>query len=508
MANLLKISRPSNYFSKLIIIVFAVLQLFRLPRLPQFMDIYYHLQTAWGFIQSGGYSIWDFWEYAPFGRPHIYPPLFHILLALIMKLGVNVVFLAKFLEAVSPLILLLIIWNFIRENYNEQLGFFVTVAFCSSFTFFTFLSNHIPVCLALILGFLSLGELFKQRVLRTVILLSLCFYTHISVCWFFLITYVIYAILDKDYRSNSLKIIFYALLAALPILLFECKNLHFIRLVGNDFPLKFYLQIKVIDYILAGLGLFLAFKMAPRYRLFISLFLAGLIYAVYPYRFLSAEGYLPVIFLLAMACQEIWRRLKTGKLKSKRILMGILILFILFVSPTLILDKPDNLSRADYKVDWVDSVFSGIISIKERSLWFPRMYLPTAKIIKENSTQEDIVYSGINFSGVILSALSQRASANALLPEVRCAVQFDPLSVANIILLPKDLDEQFINRTSLKYKLAGIGESEYFWVFRNPYPAHKLKITRAAVGFPVIISILFILAVLFWAKELTRLFKK
>ena len=136
------------------------------------------------------------------------------------------------------------------------------------------------------------------------------------------------------------------------------------------------------------------------------------------------------------------------------------------------------------------------------------MYLPTSKIIKENSTQKDIVYSGINFSGVILSALSQRASANALFPEVRCAVQFDSLSVADIILLPKDLDEQLVNRTSLKYKLAGIGESEYFWVFRNPYPAHKLKITRAAVGFPAIISILFILAVLFWSKELTRLFKK
>ena len=96
MRSQLKINNPWGYFSKIIILAYAVLQLLRLAIFPQFIDMYYHLQTAWGFIQAGGYSNWDFWEYAPFGRPHIYPPLFHILLALFMKLGFGVIFLAKF----------------------------------------------------------------------------------------------------------------------------------------------------------------------------------------------------------------------------------------------------------------------------------------------------------------------------------------------------------------------------------------------------------------------------
>ncbi len=60
MRSQLKINNPWGCFSKIIILVYIILQLLRLIILPQFMDIYYHLQVAWGFIQAGGYSSWDF----------------------------------------------------------------------------------------------------------------------------------------------------------------------------------------------------------------------------------------------------------------------------------------------------------------------------------------------------------------------------------------------------------------------------------------------------------------
>jgi len=508
MGNPLKITDSIGIFSKLIIVIFALLGLLRLPRLPLFMDIYYHLPTAWGFLQAGGFSSWDFWEYAPLGRPHIYPPFFHLLLALLMKLGFSVIFLAKFFESVTPVILLLVIWNFIRKNYDEQLGFFVVVAFCSSFTFFTFLANHVPVSLALILGFLSLGELFKKRILRAVILFSLCFYTHISVCWFFFFSYCCYAILDKDRRWDLFRVVFYSFLVALPILFFELLNLHFIHLIGNDFLWEFFLQVKVIDYILAGLGLYWVVKMAPGYRLFISLFLASFIYLSYLYRFITAEGYLPIVFLSALTLQGIWQRIKAAKLWAKKALMGVLILFVLLISPTVILEKLPVSNKINTKIDWVDSVFSGIFLVKGDSIWYPRLYLPAVDILKENSAKDDIVYSGINFSGVIMSALAQRATANAIFPEVRPAVELDPLAVANIILLPKDLEEQFISSLILKYQLAKIRESEYFLIFRNPVPVYRLKIVKAVLSFPVIVSIFFLLGGLFWSEQLMKMFKK
>jgi len=490
-----------GYFSRIIIFVFAALQLLRLPVFPQFMDIYYHLQSAWGFIQAGGYSAWDFWEYAPFGRPNIYPPLFHIFLALLIKTGVSVVLLAKLFEAASPVALLIILWDFIRKNYGEELGSFVTVAFCSSFAFFTFLSNHIPASLALILGFLSLGQLFKKKVLRAVILLALCFYTHVSIPWFFVLSCLIYAVMDKDGRRDFFRVVFYSVLLALPILIFEFLNLRFIQPAGNDFPEKFHLQAKVLDYILAGFGLFLAARMAHRCRLFISLFLAAFIFLSYPFRFFSAEGYVPVIVLSGLAMQGIWQGLTARIFKAKRMLIGVLVLFILFVSPTLILDKPAGSNKISYKMEWMDSAISGILLGKGSSIWFPRMYLPAADIIKKNSTKDDIIYSGINFSGVILGALSQRATSNAIFPEVAPAVRVDPLSSANIILLPKDLNEEFIKGISLKYKLVKVGEDEYFSVFRNPSAGFSLIIKKAALSFRDAMIILFLFAVAFFWKK-------
>ena len=503
----LKIKHPWGYFSKIIILAYAALQLLRLVVLPQFLDIYYHLQTAWGFIQAGGYSSWDFWEYAPFGRPHIYPPLFHILLALLMKLGISAIFLAKFFESATPVIFLLIIWNFIRKSFCEQLGFFVVVAFGSAFAFSISLANHVPSSFALIFGFLSFKEFFKNRLLRAVILLVLCFYTHISVPWFFALSYIFYAIFDKNSRINSIKVVSYSLLIALPILIFEFLNLPFIHLVGNDLPEKFHLQIKVFNYILACFGLFLATKMKSRHKFFISLFLGSFVFLIYPARFLSAEGHIPVILASALTMQFIWLKLKEKMPRAKEIIIVVLIIFILFISPVLFLDKSAGDSKISYKVDWVDSAFSGLLLAKGSSIWFPWLYLPAVDIIKANSNSEDIVYSNLNVAGLILSSLSQRATANALLPEIKPFPQVDPYSVSNIIVLPKDLDQEFINSISSKYNLIKVKESKYFSVFRNPAPVYRLKIRNAVLGFMVIIGSFFLLAGLFWIEELAGIFR-
>src|SRR3989338_10814800 len=46
---------------------------------PRFLDSYYHLAVIQGFRQHGGVALHAFWESAPAGRPHLYPPLFHLL---------------------------------------------------------------------------------------------------------------------------------------------------------------------------------------------------------------------------------------------------------------------------------------------------------------------------------------------------------------------------------------------------------------------------------------------
>ena len=44
-------------------------------------DSYYHLMVAQHVYDTHSVPIWNSWEWQPLGRPHLYPPLYHILLA-------------------------------------------------------------------------------------------------------------------------------------------------------------------------------------------------------------------------------------------------------------------------------------------------------------------------------------------------------------------------------------------------------------------------------------------
>jgi len=125
-----------GFSALLLLMCYAFLQIAHWPLFPYHMDVHYHLHSAWGFMRAGGYSGWDFWEYAPFGRINIYPPLFHIILAFFLEVGANAVFLAKFFQTLIPVLFLFTLWHVIKKNYSRRLGLFVLIALSSSFSFY------------------------------------------------------------------------------------------------------------------------------------------------------------------------------------------------------------------------------------------------------------------------------------------------------------------------------------------------------------------------------------
>lgn len=196
-----------DFYSRVIILSYLLLQILHWQMFPRFMDIYYHLLTAWGLIKAGGLSAWDFWQYAPVGRVHIYPPFFHIVLAALMKLGINNIILAKLFEVFTPVIFLIVLWKFVRKNFSDRLAFFVVLMFGSSISFYLSLLNHIPATLALIFGFLAYGQLFKKRQARSLLLLTLCFYTHIGISLFFSLSLFFYGLFYKEFRKACLSVV-------------------------------------------------------------------------------------------------------------------------------------------------------------------------------------------------------------------------------------------------------------------------------------------------------------
>ncbi|MFA7652553.1 MAG: hypothetical protein WCY42_02120 [Candidatus Omnitrophota bacterium] len=481
-----------NFFSGLVISSLLVLQLTRWLILPQFMDIYYHLLTAQGFIQAGGYSGWDFWQYAPAGRPHIYPPFFHLALAGFIQAGVNPVILAKLCESLIPVVLLITLWKFIKDNYGPELAFFSALLFFSSSSFYLSLLNHIPATLSLIFGILSLSQLFKKRLLRSAILLSLVFYTHIGISFFFAMTFLIYGLLNKEIRKRATGVLLTALILGLPIIIKELSVLKFMHTFGFNLHEKYLCQIKIIESILGVIGLFQSLKRGKEYRLFAGMFLASLVFIIYPYRLLSAEGYLPIILLCAFCLLNLYRKV------NKRYLILVIAVFILFFSPTFSMYKEVRETKIDYKVKMFDSAFLNLLLARSKIFWFPQEYISAAKIVEANSGPADITYCTLDFLGLTISSIAARPSANALLPEIKTVKGFNPFIGSTIIIFTRIDDERMVDLTVRKLNLVKVGENKFFLVYKNTGCRSQAGVIKATLPFWVVSCAAALLLFIFW----------
>jgi hypothetical protein len=372
--------------------------------------------------------------------------------------------------------------------------------FSSSFSFYLSLSNHIPATLALIFGFLAFGQLFQNRLLRSSLLLTLCFYTHIGVSWLFALSLLFYGLFNKEYRKSCFVVFISTFILALPILLKQLAGIRFISSLGFNLKEKYICKIKIIEYALAFFGLILAFKADKKYRLFASLFLTSFIFLVYPYRFFSAEGYLPIILLSALFLYELYERRKRKKPYFKYLPILVMV-FVLFLSPTLAMDWSRGKEKLSYKLNIADSAFMGMVLVRASTIWFPREYLSAATLVKENSEEGDIICSSLNIVGLILGSISQRPTANALFPEIGASEKFDPIAVSKIIIFTQADDPRRLSQIVNNYKLIKIGENKIFILYKNPWCDTKVNIKKAVVSFWVIGLIGIVFMLLLWLAK-------
>ena len=123
----MKLSKKYDKWDKLsllIIILTIALLLYRWEMFPKFIDIYYHFSVARNFELVNGIVIHDFWEYAPDGRPHLYPPLFHLIIIILGNLGFKTEFLMKFVSFIMFPLLQLTSFFIFRKLFNTKISFY------------------------------------------------------------------------------------------------------------------------------------------------------------------------------------------------------------------------------------------------------------------------------------------------------------------------------------------------------------------------------------------------
>ena len=284
-----------------------------------YADMSFHLATAQGFVRAGGPVTWSFWEAVPEGRPHNYPPLFHIVMAGFLSLGWS-----PDLVAQTAIWLALVgggaifAWGLARL-YGVRIALITTLLLLATVRFLGYSAMILPATLAVFLSPLLLLSLIHRRWLALWALLVLELYLHLF------IPYVIVAVLllwCYRYARSSFSLLSITLAAALvayaPWLVhIVTDGLGFIKYFGRDF----YIQnispqiwsVNLIVFPLYFLGTILLIRRAKpasaALLFFVWLGLAWLpLGAFFPGRSLTAHAFAAAAPVAAWALVQIASR--------------------------------------------------------------------------------------------------------------------------------------------------------------------------------------------------------
>jgi len=194
---LTRIDKASLFF--ICFILFSFILNYDHLSLPLDVDQHYHIAVARKITECGTIPEWDDWEYAPAGRPHLYPPALHLAIALIAQTPENILWAFTILQVfVYPLALLLIWWA-VRWGIGGKMAFISVLVFSidmiSFFSLLAVLPGIIITSLIPVIAMLFLGRYHKT----TIALLVFSLYTHTGMGLLLLAGLFLYSLLNRDY---------------------------------------------------------------------------------------------------------------------------------------------------------------------------------------------------------------------------------------------------------------------------------------------------------------------
>lgn len=462
----------------LLILFFAAVSFFNWHKFPFFLDIYYHINVMRGFDAAGGIVDRAFWELAPSGNIHLYPPLFHLLLLVPYKLGFDVLSIARFFSIASFFSLLATLAFVTNRLFSPKTGFFVTVAAVIPYTFFLKLTITVPVSICLVFILLAFYALEKKRQAACPLLIACAFYTHLGIPWLGVLAFIIYGLMKKDALKQVLKAIIFSLLLAAPVILHTIINMRGItnplgiKVAENDL-FEFYPFVYL--FAVTGLAKFREGRYENRGLFFAALFLGLLPLAFnYRYRFLSGEGLLPVVFFAGLGLEGIYDFLK--KAPSVKKVLALFYCVSIFVainifSPTISSYTAPAEGRREIDLFFRDSTLDNLLPDFKRHVRPLEINLVDTEavewigVIEKNTARDDIICSNWAYVGGMLSAMTGRPNAAQLFYEIkRPTVPINEFSSSKLAVWLRELDGNYdmaaLRLAATKYKFRSIAETD------------------------------------------------
>ena len=457
-----------NRLAWLVLASFTALWCARWPIFPVVLDPAYHVLIAQQVAAAGGPILHEWWEAAPAGRPHLYPPIFHLLLAVPLRLGGDPVTVIRFASVTLPPLLLLTLWLAVRRLFTPSLALSCLWIGVLPWVFHL----HGAMALAAWLGLIELlwlvVALERGRALAAGLVFAMLCYTHLGLPWIALLALGCCALMRAALRA-TLRRASWALLLVLPWwwhLWSHRALLHAVPRFENTLT-----ELIPLMTLAAVLGLWRCWRVGGRFVWLIALWVGFLaLVPHYRYRWLDGEGMLPTVLLAGVGVEWLAQRLSRRHLTAEMMVCGLLVLVTF--GPTLTVEQ----GRLEWR--WVDSTPFHLGRAPdaatggrrlEMGVHGPKMEQLAGEV--ERLTQPgEILWSNASYAGGWIAALIPRALSSLMLDEIPSLPSHDPIRSAHLIVWFKmpTLGGGPTVEDLRRSPLERVAETDLAILFRNP----------------------------------------
>ncbi|MFA5008741.1 MAG: hypothetical protein WC546_05925 [Candidatus Omnitrophota bacterium] len=482
-----------------LLVFVAVFSAARFNHLPQFVDGYYHLSVANGFIKSGGFTSWAWWDFAPFGRPHLYPPFYHFILVFLIKSGLSGLTALRLTEILISPLFFFFLWFVSRSLINDRFAFLNLFIASSFFAFYSSVSANVPASLAITLGLLAWFFLKKKKWLSAALFMSICFYTHAGIPWIFFISLFFLAIFNQEYRKLSLNAAIVSIVAFMPFLSHELQYINSVHLTSL-YESRF-ISFNLLAIFCALIAMYLN-RRSSGFAVVLFwgyLLISAVVFIKYPYRFFSSQGFIGIAFFSSLLLLGISNRFGN----KQKLFLLLVSLYLFFVNASL------NMEAGKIKFNIADSTFYNLTSRKAndnitfKAVFSEKFYRPIVKTILANTSANDIISSNIPVAAQIFSSLSGRPSSASILKEVQPQSKFRYSDYAKLIILIKPVTKKDAAVFGAN-KFGLIFENDIAYILLNKNYLQKGFAKKASFSFLYVSVILMCLTLIIFIDNLRK----
>jgi hypothetical protein len=472
-----------------VVALFSLFQVMQWELSPKFLDMYYHLSVMKGFNLAGGFVTSSFWEFSPAGRPHLYPPVLHILMVGLSSFGLSDFTVGRLVEVMIYPMLLFTVWRVMRKLYSPRFAFLILVIWSSVYSLYLYSVTRPAFTLAFILALWLFYGLERKNVLGSILLMGLCFYTHTVMAMILWAAVLLYGLMRKPFLRLSLKVCLWGIVLALPFLIHIISASAFLKMVSLHENV--YWEIDLVVYIMAGGGFFLLKKNQGKNLIPLSLFLASAPFVfTHSARFLSGHGMIALVWLAALCVDDMIERFhqRSKSFFSLIFSAGLVFVFFQLISPVLYMNHADK----DMKIKFFDRPLNHYLWSRpieetrgiENPIYFEKFLNPIVEQINRYTVPGEMIWSNFNYFSGLLAILTDRYTSDAMLPEVRAYGWLDPIRVARISIWLKEddgSDPREMLRVVQRYGLVEVAREELAILYLNPTAEFKQSVRAALI---------------------------